>query len=198
MITRELMLPLAYLLGSIPSAYIAVRLAGKGDVREIGSGNVGATNTLRAAGWTIALPVMLVDIGKGVLAVLLMREVTPNPDWVVAAGLAAIVGHCFPVWLGFSGGKGVATAAGVFFVLAWPATLVAAGVWISMVVVTRIVSASSVAAATAFPIALYFLQKPPITVMICAVAAAAVIIYRHRGNVSRLVRGDERRLGEKK
>jgi acyl phosphate:glycerol-3-phosphate acyltransferase len=196
--TRELMLPLAYLLGSIPSAYIAVKLAGKGDVREIGSGNVGATNTLRAAGWKVAVPVMLVDIGKGVAAVLLMRQVTPNPDWVVAAGLAAIVGHCFPIWLGFSGGKGVATAAGVFCVLAWPAALVAAGVWIAMVVATRIVSVASIAAATAFPIAFYFLQKPSLTVMICAVAAAAVIIFRHRGNFGRLVRGEERRLGGQK
>jgi glycerol-3-phosphate acyltransferase PlsY len=193
-VTRELLVVAGYVLGSIPFALLAVRLAGKGDIRKVGSGNVGATNTLRAAGWKVALPVALLDIGKGVAAVLLMRSVTANPAWLAAAGLAAIVGHCFPVWLGFSGGKGVATAAGVFGALAPTALLVAAGIWVAGLLVTRIVSVSSLLAAAGFPVVLYFLRHPRPEVMACAVAAAMVIIFRHRKNVRRLARGEEPRL----
>ncbi len=105
MMARELMLAVAYFVGSIPFAFLFVKAVGRGDVRQVGSGNVGATNALRAAGWKVALPIAILDIAKGVAAVLLMRQVTANPDWVAAAGLAAIVGHCFPVWLRFRGGK---------------------------------------------------------------------------------------------
>jgi glycerol-3-phosphate acyltransferase PlsY len=191
---RELALVVAYLLGSVPFALLAVRLVGKGDIRQVGSGNVGATNTLRAAGWKVALPVALLDIAKGVAAVLLMETVTANPAWVAAAGLAAIVGHCFPIWLGFSGGKGVATAAGVFGTLSPVTVLVVAGVWILSLLLTRIVSISSLLAAAAFPVALYFLRHPRPEVMLCAVAAALVIIFRHKANIRRLVRGEEPRL----
>lgn len=197
--TREvLMLAVAYLLGSIPSALIFVRLAGKGDVRKIGSGNVGATNALRAAGWKVALPVMVVDIGKGVLAVLLMRSMTPAPEWHAAAGLAAILGHCFPVWLGFSGGKGMATAGGIFLVLAWLPALVAAGLWLVLLAIGRRVSLASVLATAAFPAFLLLLGRPSRPVLMCAVAAAAVIIFRHRANLVRLVHGTEPRIGEKR
>lgn len=195
---RELMLAVAYFVGSIPFAFLFVKAVGRGDVRQVGSGNVGATNALRAAGWKVALPIAILDIAKGVAAVLLMRQVTANPDWVAAAGLAAIVGHCFPVWLRFSGGKGVATGAGVFFTLAWLPMLVVAGVWIAMLLVFRIVSLASVATAAAFPVALFFISRPPGPVVLCAVLAALVIIWRHRWNLARLARGEEPRLGEKK
>ncbi|MDD5565075.1 MAG: glycerol-3-phosphate 1-O-acyltransferase PlsY [Thermoanaerobaculaceae bacterium] len=195
---REAMLVGAYLLGSIPFAWLLVRLAGRGDVRRVGSGNVGATNALRAAGWKVALPIALLDVGKGVAAVLLMRAVTPNPDWVAAAGLAAVVGHCFPVWLGFSGGKGVATAAGVFFTLAWPPMLVVLAVWVAVLALVRFVSLASVLAAAAFPVAFYVLVRPGVLVETCAVLTAAVVIWRHRANLGRLARGEEPRLGEAK
>ncbi len=195
---RELMVVLTYLLGSIPFAFLLVKASGRGDVRSVGSGNVGATNALRAAGWKVALPIAVLDIAKGVAAVVLMRQVTANPAWVAAAGLAAIVGHCFPMWLKFSGGKGVATGAGVFFTLAWLPTLVVAGVWVAMLAAFRFVSLASVTAAAAFPVALFFIIRPTMPVEICAVLAVLVIIWRHRTNLARLVSGEEPRLGEKK
>ena len=172
---RELMVIVAYLLGSIPFAFLLVKASGRGDVRAVGSGNVGATNAMRAAGWKVALPIAGLDIAKGVAAVVLMRQVTANPAWAAAAGLAAILGHCFPVWLRFSGGKGVATGAGVFFTLAWLPTLAAAGVWIAMLAVLRFVSLASVTAAAAFPVALFFIARPTMAVETCAVLAALVV-----------------------
>jgi len=192
---RAIALVVAYLVGSIPFALLLVKLAGRGDVRKVGSGNVGATNALRAAGWRIALPVALADIGKGVLAVVLMREVTANPAWVYAAGVAAVVGHCFPVWLGFSGGKGVATGGGVFLTLALLPTLIVAALWIVVFAIFRIVSVASVSAAAAFPLVMYFVRRPSPPVMIATVVAAVVIIWRHRPNIRRLVRGEEPRMG---
>ncbi len=195
---RDLMLVGAYLLGSVPFAWLLVKAVGRGDVRRVGSGNVGATNAMRAAGWKVALPIALLDIGKGVAAVALMRAVTANPDWVAAAGLAAVAGHCFPVWLKFSGGKGVATGAGVFFTLAWPTMLVVTAVWVAVLAAFRTVSLASVPAAASFPVALYFIARPGSPVMICATLTAAIIIWRHRGNLARLARGDEPRLGERR
>ncbi|HNX51662.1 MAG TPA: glycerol-3-phosphate 1-O-acyltransferase PlsY, partial [Thermoanaerobaculaceae bacterium] len=190
---RELMVVLAYLFGSIPFALLLVKAAGRGDVRQVGSGNVGATNALRAAGWKVALPVMVLDIGKGVAAVLLMRLVTASPEWHAAAGLAAILGHCFPIWLGFSGGKGMATAGGIFLVLAWLPTLLAAALWILLLVVGKRVSLASVLATAAFPAILVLVSDPTPPVVICAVVAAAVIIWRHRTNIQRLLAGTESR-----
>ncbi|NWF99385.1 MAG: glycerol-3-phosphate 1-O-acyltransferase PlsY [Thermoanaerobaculaceae bacterium] len=190
----EVMLVVGYLVGSIPFAYLFVKLAGRGDVRRIGSGNVGATNALRAGGWKVAVPVALADVGKGVLAVLLMRQVALHPAWVLAAGVAAVLGHCFPVWLRFSGGKGVATAAGVYLTLALPAALAAAAVWVVVLVVFRIVSVASVVAAAAFPALVYLLGQPSLAEMAITVVAAAVIILRHHANIRRLVRGEEPRL----
>ncbi|MFH1178007.1 MAG: glycerol-3-phosphate 1-O-acyltransferase PlsY [Acidobacteriota bacterium] len=194
---REMTLALAYLLGSIPFALLVVKAAGRGDVRTVGSGNVGATNAMRAAGWKWALLVALLDVGKGLAAVLLMRQVTANPAWITAAGALAVVGHCFPVWLKFSGGKGVATAGGVFFTLAWLPTLVVAGVWIVILALTRIVSASSVVAAASFPVGYYLIARPSWPELACAVLVALVIIWRHRPNLGRLARGEEPRLGAK-
>jgi glycerol-3-phosphate acyltransferase PlsY len=191
---RELMVVAAYLLGSIPFAFLLVKASGRGDVRRVGSGNVGATNAMRAAGWKVALPIALLDIAKGIAAVLLMRQVTGSPAWAAAAGLAAIVGHCFPVWLKFSGGKGVATGAGVFLTLAWLPLLVAAAVWVVMLLVFRFVSLASVTAAAAFPVALFFVAGPALPVELCAVLGAGVIIWRHHTNLARLAAGEEPRL----
>lgn len=195
---REVALLVAYLLGSIPFAYLAVRLAGRGDVRTIGSGNVGATNTLRAAGWKVALVVALLDVGKGVAAVLLMRQTTASPDWAAAAAVAAVVGHCFPVWLGFSGGKGVATAVGGLVVLAPAACAVVAVVWVAVLAVGRYVSLASVCAAAAFPVAFQVVGEPTRGELGAAVITALVIIGRHHGNIRRLARGEEPRLWGRK
>jgi len=192
---KEAFLVVAYLLGSIPFAYLAVRAAGRGDIRRVGSGNVGATNAMRAAGWKLALVVALLDISKGVLAVVLMRQVTANPAWAAAAGTMAVIGHCFPAWLGFVGGKGVATAAGAFGTIAIVPILAVAPVWLVVLAATRIVSLSSVIAAASFPVLLHLLARPSLAVEACAVVAVLVIIFRHRDNVRRLARGEEPRLG---
>ena len=195
---KEAMLVVAYLLGSIPFAYLLVRAAGRGDVRRIGSGNVGATNAMRAVGWKVALAVAVLDVGKGVLAVVLMHQVTANPVWVAAAGAMAVVGHCYPVWLSFAGGKGVATAAGAFGSIAFLPIVPVAAVWIVLLALTRVVSLSSVVAAASFPIFLYLLAAVSPAVVACAVVAVSVIIWRHRDNLARLARGEEPRIGGKR
>lgn len=187
-----------YLLGSFPSAYLLVKLAGRGDIRRIGSGNVGATNAMRAAGWPIALVVLVLDLGKGALAVWLMRQFTANPAWAVAAGLAAIAGHCFPVWLRLSGGKGVATLIGAYLMIAPAALTAAAGVWTVAFALTRTVAAGSLAAAAALPLALYLIGSPRPEVLGCTVVASLIVMWRHRENLSRLVRGEEPRVGGRK
>lgn len=196
--TRYALVLVGYLLGSIPFALLLVRAAGKGDVRRVGSGNVGATNASRAAGWKVGVAVMALDIGKGILAVILMSLLTRSPEWRAAAGLAAIVGHCFPVWLRFKGGKGMATAGGIFLMLAWLPTLAAAAVFVALIAAFRWVSLGSVMAAAAFPVILVLVSDPPTPVVVCAVLAAAVIIFRHHTNIRRLIRGEEPRLGAKK
>jgi glycerol-3-phosphate acyltransferase PlsY len=197
MTMRLVLLLVAYLLGSIPTAFLLVRMIGRGDVRTIGSGNVGATNALRAAGWRAALVVLVVDVAKGVLAVALMRQATDAPAWVAAAGFAAVAGHCFPVWLSFSGGKGVATAVGAFAMITPAAVPVAAAVWLVVFVASRYVALASVTAALALPVAVQWRAHPPRAVLGWVAATVAVVIWRHRGNLARLARGAEPKLGTK-
>ena len=189
------LLVVAYLLGSIPTAYLLVRWLGRGDVRTVGSGNVGATNTLRAAGWRAGVVVLLIDVVKGALAVGLMRQLTDVPAWAAAAGLAAVVGHCFPVWLSFSGGKGVATAVGAFAVLAPVALAIAAAVWLAVMVASRYVALASVTAALTLPFVVQLLVRPPRAVLGLAATTVAVVIWRHRRNLARLLRGEEPKFG---
>lgn len=196
--SRALLLVGAYVIGSIPFAYLIVRAAGQGDVRAAGSGNVGATNALRLAGWRWALLVLVLDIGKGVLAVWLMRLATANPAWAAAAGLAAVGGHCFPVWLRFAGGKGVATAAGVFALTAPLALASAAAVWVVVVALSRYVALASLVAAASLPVALHLLGRSSPAAQACAVATALVVMWRHLGNLARLVRGEEPRVGKER
>ncbi len=186
-----------YLLGSIPFAYIVVRLRTGKDVRTTGSGNVGATNTLRAAGILPALAVAVLDIAKGVIPVLLMRHFNPAAGWEGAVAVAAVSGHCFPVWLRFRGGKGVATAAGAFFTLAPLAAACTAVVWVVMFGIWRIVSLSSVVALGSFPLWLAFVQRASMPLLIAGSVVAIIIILRHVNNIRRLVAGKEPRLGEK-
>ncbi len=187
---------LGYLAGSIPFAFLVARRHGV-DLRRSGSGNVGATNVLRTSGVSLAVTAMVLDAVKGAVAVLIAQRLTDGPATPVAAGLAAIIGHIYPVWLQFRGGKGVATAAGVFGVLTPLALAAAAGVFVRAVVVTRFISVGSVAGALTLATVAVVDYPPPTAVVAGAIVAALAIVHRHRGNLARLVAGTERRLGQR-
>lgn len=186
----------AYFLGSIPFGLILTRAFGRGDVRKVGSGNIGATNVARAAGLLAGIFTLVLDVAKGAGAVLLAERLSSDSaSWMMMAALAALLGHCFPVWLKFRGGKGVATAAGMFFVLSPLACLAALILFLLVVIFWRYVSLGSVSAAAAMPLLIYVLwappHAPPLAVTIGALVAALLIIYKHRGNLQRLVQGIE-------
>ena len=187
-----------YLLGSIPFGLIATRLGGAGDIRQIGSGNIGATNVLRSGRKDLAAITLLGDAGKGVVAVLLARYLTHGNAAVIAlAGGAAFLGHLFPVWLKFKGGKGVATFYGVLLSAAWPVGIAAGATWLAVAFLLRISSlAALVAAVLAAPFALAFDQPYPI--MILCLFMAVLIFIRHRENIARLLKGQEPKIGKKK
>ena len=186
---------LGYLAGSIPFAFLVARRHGV-DLRRSGSGNVGATNVLRTSGVPLAVTAMVLDAVKGAVAVLIAQRLTEGPATPVAAGLAAIIGHIYPVWLHFRGGKGVATAAGVFGVLTPLALAVAAGVFVLAVFVSRSISVGSVAGALTLA-TMAVIDDPPTAVVAGAIVAALVIVHRHRGNLARLAAGTERRIGQR-
>lgn len=186
-----------YLIGSISFAVLLVRLRTGRDIRAEGSGNAGATNVLRSHGKALGLAVGGLDIAKGAAAVLLVRAVTADPRYAAAAGLAAVLGHVFPVFYGFRGGKGVATAVGAFLVLAPLATLVCLAVFVVVVAVTRYVSLGSVIAMVLLPPVAGLLFQAPRAVIAAAAAAAVLIVIKHRENLRRLARGDERKWGER-
>jgi acyl phosphate:glycerol-3-phosphate acyltransferase len=189
----------AYLLGAIPFGLLLTKLFGSGDVRKVGSGNIGATNVARAAGPLAGIFTLVLDAAKGAAAVwLAARFANESAAWMIIAGLAALVGHCFPVWLGFHGGKGVATAAGVFLVLCPLALLGAVLLFVLVVVFSRYVSLGSISAAASMPMLIYFLwaphHAPPLVVTFGALAAAVLIVYKHDANIQRLVQGEEPRF----
>ena len=184
---------LGYSLGAIPFALLLTRSRGV-DLRHVGSQNVGAANVLRTTGVSRAIAVMLLDATKGATAVILARLVTDNLAVVTAAGVAAIVGHIYPAWLGFRGGKGVAASAGVFGVLAPMATAIAVGVFVTTIFITRFISAGSVTGALALAVATAITDAPG-PVVAGAIIAALLVIHRHRDNLSRLIAGTERRIG---
>ena len=191
---------IGYLSGSIPFGLLIAKAAGKGDIRSIGSGNIGATNVLRTGSKGLAAATLLLDFAKGLVPVLIVRAIFGEADApldpVPLAALGAVLGHCFPVWLGFKGGKGVATNAGVSFGLAWPIGLAYALVWLSVLAIFRISSlagmAAVVAAAAFAPLAGYPQFFPVLA------AIAALIIYLHRANIARLMKGEEPRVGGRK
>jgi glycerol-3-phosphate acyltransferase PlsY len=189
----------SYLLGAIPTSYLAGRLFRGIDLREHGSKNLGATNLYRLLGWRFAVPVGLFDVAKGAIPVLLFApRVSDSQLFALASGLAAVVGHVFSVFVRFRGGKGVATAAGVMLALTPAALGVAALVWASLVFLTGYVSLGSIAAAAIFPLAVYLLEhpdRPEILWMDAAVAAG--IIWLHRANIRRLLNGTENRFGRR-
>ena len=192
-----LMVAAGYLLGSISFAVLLFRLRTGRDIRREGSGNPGATNVLRSHGKALALLVALLDVGKGAAAVLLVRLVTADPRYAAAGGLAAILGHMFPVYYGFRGGKGVATTVGAFLVLAPAATAVCLAVFVVIVAATRYVSLGSCVAVVLLPPAARLISHSPSPVVLAAALAAAVVIVKHVENLKRLARGEERKLGRK-
>ena len=186
----------AYLLGSIPFGLLVGRLFGAADIRKTGSGNIGATNVARVAGPLAGILTLLLDAAKGAFAVVLAARLSEqSATWMMIAGLCALVGHCFPIWLGFRGGKGVATAAGAFLVLCPPAFLGATILFVLVVLYWRFVSLASISAAAAMPLLIYFFwaphHAPPYVVTFGSLAAALLIVYKHDANIQRLVGGDE-------
>ena len=184
---------IGYAFGSVPFAFIVARRAGI-DVRVAGSGNVGAANVLRTTGMPLGVVVMALDILKGVVSVALASSVEGTPSAMAAAGAAAIVGHIYPIWLRFHGGKGVAVAAGVFSVLAPFATVVAASVFLLVVWTSRVISLGSVAATVTLP-SVAMLSGAPGPIVAAATGSGALILFRHRANVRRILSGTERRMG---
>ena len=192
-----LLVGVGYLLGSLSFAVIVVRLKTGKDIRTEGSGNAGATNVLRGYGKGLAALVAAADVGKGAAAVLLVRLVTADPRYAAAAGVAAVVGHIFPIFYGFRGGKGVATAVGVFLALAPLAMLVGLAIFFLVVIVTRYVSLGSCVTAVLLP-PLAGLFHAPRAVLAAAAIVAVLIVLKHRENLERLARGEERKVGRQK
>lgn len=185
---------LGYALGSVPFGLIITRIGGAGDLRGIGSGNIGATNVLRTGRKGLAAATLLLDLGKGLAAVLIAARLWP--EWAGLAALGAFLGHCFPVWLGFKGGKGVATTAGVAFGLAWPVGLVYAITWIGLLLTARISSVAGMSAAVVAPMAALALGRHEAALVLAVIAA--IVVFQHRENIARLRAGTEPRVGSDK
>ena len=185
---------LGYLLGSIPFGMVIARALGLGDLRRIGSGNIGATNVLRTGNRPAALATLLLDSGKGAIAVLLARHFGGETAAILAGG-AAFLGHCFPVWLGFRGGKGVATFLGTVIALHWPLGLAACAIWLLTAAISRISSLSALMAAALTPVLAWSMGRADLVLV--SLFMAALIFLRHRANIARLLDGSEPRLGRK-
>ncbi len=186
-------LALGYALGSIPFGLILTSLSGAGDLRAIGSGNIGATNVLRTGRKGIAAATLLLDLLKALAAVLLARQFWPGHEGLAALG--AILGHCFPVWLRFKGGKGVASMMGASLALAWPIGLAYAATWLVMLAITRISSLSGLTAAIVAPLVAWWLGHGDYAAVLGAIAVLVLVL--HRGNIQRLLAGTEPRVGSK-
>ncbi len=190
MISILLPLILGYLLGSIPFGLVITKAAGLGDIRNVGSGNIGATNVLRTGRKDLALATLLLDGGKGAIAVVVAMLMGWRPE---VAGAAAFLGHCFPVWLGFKGGKGVATFMGTLFALHFPAGLFAGATWLVVAKLLKYSSLSALIAAAATPLVLFTMGKPAYA--LAALFMTALIFIRHKSNIARLLAGEEPKIG---
>jgi len=195
----------AYLLGSIPTGYLVARARGV-DIRTVGSGNIGATNALRVLGKRAGITVLILDALKGFIAVAWLAEVLPplfnlsiaDPQaHQVLAGVCAVLGHNYTCWLRFKGGKGIATTAGVYLALAPLPLLIALGVFLLGLLLTRYVSVGSIAAAVALPVAVWMLKPHAILLAVATTALGVLAIYKHAGNIQRLLAGTESRMGKK-
>ena len=186
-------LAFGYLLGSIPFGLVLTRAAGLGDVRSIGSGNIGATNVLRTGNKGLAAATLVLDAMKGTAAVLVAANYGTEP--AIAAGLGAFLGHLFPVWLRFKGGKGVATYIGVLFGLMWQAALLFLAIWIAVAVAFRYSSLSALTACVVTPVALWFWGRPDLAMLFAVLSI--IVFIKHRANISRLIAGSEGKIGAK-
>jgi acyl phosphate:glycerol-3-phosphate acyltransferase len=182
---------LGFALGSIPFGLILTRAAGLGDVRQIGSGSIGATNVLRTGNKGLAAATVLLDAAKAAVPVLVARAVWPGSEGIAA--VAAVAGHCFTPWLAFKGGKGFASAAGALGALAWPAMLACAMIWGASVFLSRISSVASLVSVIAAPLVAWGLGYPHVIPPLIAIAA--IVIFQHRANIGRLMRGEEPKIG---
>lgn len=185
---------LGFLLGSIPFGLILTRAAGLGDVRQIGSGSIGATNVLRTGNKGLAAATVLLDAAKAVVPILVAKAFWPGAEGIAA--VAAVAGHCFTPWLAFKGGKGFASAAGALGALAFPAFFVCAMLWVATLAISRISSVSSLVSVIAAPLVAWGMGFPQIVVPLIAIAA--IVIVQHRANIGRLMRGEEPRIGSGK
>ncbi len=183
---------LGYLLGAIPFGLLLTRFAGAGDLRAIGSGNIGATNVLRTGRKGLAAATLILDVAKGAAAVLLARWI--NPEYALLGGLAAFLGHCYPAWLRFHGGKGVATFLGIALALSWPVGLVYAAVWLTVLAVFRYSSVGGMAAAVSAPLAAALWSEFEMAILFLALCL--IVLWKHRSNIERLLGGDEPRVGQ--
>ena len=198
----------AYLLGSIPFGYLIVRWQKGVDVRSTGSGSTGATNVMRNLGILGFVATFLLDVGKGTFAVLLASRLTSSdtswiplsgdPRWIAAASVSAILGHCFPIWLKFRGGKGVATGVGVFIALAPLQVVLALVIFAIVVGIWRYISLGSIVGTAALPLLLYVMKHPPLPIVPGAAGSALIIISMHHANIRRLLNGTESKVGTKK
>ena len=202
-VTPEIFLPpvlcflLGYALGSIPFGLLLTRAAGLGDVREIGSGNIGATNVLRTGSRTLAVATLVLDAAKGAAAVLIAGWLWPDlPQAEGIAAIAAFLGHLFPVWLRFRGGKGLATGLGIVATLHWQSALVLSAVWLLVAIVTRYSSLSGMTAAIAAPVAAALFGRIDLAILL--LGFALLILWKHRSNIGRLLRGEEPKVGRSK
>lgn len=185
---------LGYLLGSIPFGVLLTRIGGAGDLRTIGSGNIGATNVLRTGRKGLAAATLLLDLAKGAAAVLLAEALVPGS--APLGGMAAFLGHCYPVWLKFRGGKGVATMMGIVLALHWPCGVVYAAVWLGLLGALRISSLAGMAAAVSAPVSAAWFGR--IDIVLLLLAMALIVMWKHRDNIDRLLSGTEPRIGGKK
>lgn len=192
-IAPMLAIALGYLLGSIPFGVILTSLAGAGDLRQIGSGNIGATNVLRTGRKGLAAATLLLDLLKGAAAVWIAEALWPGLGMLAAAG--AFIGHCYPVWLKFNGGKGVATLMGVVLALHWPSGIVFAVVWLGLLATLRISSLAGMAAAISAPVSAAVMDRFDLVMLL--VVLALIVLWKHRENIERLLAGTEPRVGSK-
>ena len=190
---------IAYLLGSIPFGYLIVRWLKGLDIRTTGSGSIGATNVMRNLGVAGFVVTFILDVAKGTAAVLITSKLTAHDSpWVALAAIVGILGHCYPVWLRFKGGKGVATGVGVFLALSPIPVGLVLGIFVVVLAISRYVSLSSILATAAFPVLVYFIDHPPWPLLVGATGGATIVIARHHANIGRLLKGTENQVGRKK